>query len=87
MGALDLEALLDRLDGHRGLLRQQLGEQTLVRRIKVLDNDVSGVALRRQCLQEFGQGFEAAGRGADRDQGERHQLGASPLSTDSHSFE
>ena len=63
--------------GHRGLLRQNLGQQAFVLRVQVLDHD-EGHAAWPDCAEKLRQGFESSGRGAnshdDGDRSFRHGL-------------
>ena len=50
--------------GHRGLLRQNLGEQAFVCRVQVLNHD-EGHAGCGKGAEKLNQRFEASGRGAN----------------------
>ncbi len=56
-------------DRHVRLAGQQLGQQAGVLGIEVLDEDVGHAGVVGQVLEELGERFEAAGRGADADDG------------------
>ena len=49
---------------------EQLGQDALVRRVQVLDDDKGHAAARRNVPQEMLQGIESPGGGADADDGE-----------------
>jgi hypothetical protein len=50
---------------HRRVLAQQLGGQTFVGGIQMLDHHERHAAVGRHGPEEAGEGFETAGRGAD----------------------
>ncbi len=66
---LDLHAVPDLDDLHGGGALEQLHHDPLVGRVQVLDDDEGHAASRGHVLQEQLQGLQAAGGGADADDG------------------
>ncbi len=64
---LDPHVVARLADRHARALREQAGEDAVVRRVQMLDQHVSHAEVRREMVEELVEGFEAAGRSADAD--------------------
>ena len=53
--------------GNRGLLRENLGQQTLVPGVEMLHDDIGHPGRRGKSAQKLGDGFEPSRRGSDAD--------------------
>lgn len=65
MIGLDAHAAGDFLDAHGGFLGEQFGEEAVMLGVEMLDEDEGHAGIGGQVGDEFGEGFDAAGGGAD----------------------
>ena len=71
MVGFDQQPILGLTDRHRGGPGQDFHEHALVFGVQVLNHHKTQAGRRREMLQEQLQGFQAAGRGSNADNGEQ----------------
>ena len=70
--------------GHRGMFGQQFGQQALMGRVEVLDQDKGHPRFRREQRHQLGGCLQAAGRRADGD--DRQRSGGRACCQNRHAF-